>query len=120
LFAALNYLEGKLITRLAKRHRHQEWLAFLKTIDDQTPADLDIHAGVKDLSRMGRQGPRGTPAAGVTVLTRNATGKIESVRLMHRPLPMVLAFSAELARRVGGELDPEPLIIRHDFTRSPQ
>src|SRR5205085_7953261 len=32
LFAALNYLEGKLITRIAKRHRHQEWLAFLKTI----------------------------------------------------------------------------------------
>ena len=27
LFAALNYLEGKLITRLAARHRHQEWLA---------------------------------------------------------------------------------------------
>jgi len=25
LFAALNYLEGKLITRLAARHRHQEW-----------------------------------------------------------------------------------------------
>ena len=24
LFAALNYLEGKLITRLAARHRHQE------------------------------------------------------------------------------------------------
>ena len=43
LFAALNYLEGKLITRLAARHRHQEWLAFLKTIDDETPADLDIH-----------------------------------------------------------------------------
>src|SRR6201997_5468083 len=43
LFAALNYLEGKLITRLAARHRHQEWLAFLKTIDEETPADLDIH-----------------------------------------------------------------------------
>jgi transposase len=43
LFAALNYLEGKLITRLAPRHRHQEWLAFLKTIDEQTPAELDIH-----------------------------------------------------------------------------
>ena len=27
LFAALNDLEGKLITRLAARHRHQEWLA---------------------------------------------------------------------------------------------
>src|ERR1700726_1580371 len=43
LFAALNYLEGKLITRLAARHRHQEWLAFLKTIDEETPAELDIH-----------------------------------------------------------------------------
>src|ERR1700744_1163497 len=40
LFAALNDLEGKLITRLAARHRHQEWLAFLKTIDEETPGDL--------------------------------------------------------------------------------
>src|SRR5437763_5491267 len=45
LFAALNYLEGKLITRLAARPRpspgqacHQEWLAFLKTIDEETQA----------------------------------------------------------------------------------
>ena len=38
LFAALNYLEGKLITRLAARHRHQEWLAFLKTIDERPRA----------------------------------------------------------------------------------
>src|SRR5580700_1672028 len=30
----------------------------------------------------------GLTAAGVTVLTRNAIGKIESGRLMHRPLPM--------------------------------
>jgi transposase len=29
--------------RLAARHRHQEWLAFLKTIGEETPADLDIH-----------------------------------------------------------------------------
>src|ERR1700758_2153425 len=43
LFAALNYLEGKLITRLSPRHRHQEWLAFLKLIDQQSPGDLDIH-----------------------------------------------------------------------------
>jgi len=43
LFAALNYLDGKLITRIAKRHRHQEWLAFLKTINRETPAGLDIH-----------------------------------------------------------------------------
>ena len=36
-------IEGKLITGLAARHRHQERLAFLKTIDEETPADLDIH-----------------------------------------------------------------------------
>jgi hypothetical protein len=51
----------------------------------------------------------GGRAAGVTVLTRNAAGKIESVRLMHRPLAMVLAFSAELARRLEGKLDPQLL-----------
>lgn len=43
LFAALNYLEGKLITRIAEQHRHQEWLAFLKQIHRQTPKDLAIH-----------------------------------------------------------------------------
>jgi len=26
-----------------KRHRHQEFLAFLKTIDRNTPKHLDIH-----------------------------------------------------------------------------
>ena len=43
LFAALNYLDGKLISRIAKRHRHQEWLAFLKTIDREVPAELTLH-----------------------------------------------------------------------------
>jgi len=43
LFAALNYLDGRLITRIAKRHRHQEWLAFLKTIEQETPSALDLH-----------------------------------------------------------------------------
>lgn len=43
LFAALNYLEGKLITTIAEQHRHQEWLAFLKKIDQETPKSLAIH-----------------------------------------------------------------------------
>lgn len=43
LFAALNYLEGKLITTLAEQHRHQEWLAFLKKIHRETPKHLAIH-----------------------------------------------------------------------------
>jgi transposase len=43
LFAALDYLEGRLITRIASKHRHQEWLAFLRKIDSETPKDMDIH-----------------------------------------------------------------------------
>jgi transposase len=43
LFAALNALEGKLITRTEKRHTHVEWLRFLKQIDRETPKHLDVH-----------------------------------------------------------------------------
>lgn len=43
LFAALELLEGKVIGTCMPRHRHQEWLKFLKLIDAQTPPDLDIH-----------------------------------------------------------------------------
>jgi transposase len=43
LFAALNALEGRLITRTEKHHTHVEWLRFLKQIDRETPQDLDIH-----------------------------------------------------------------------------
>lgn len=43
LFAALDTMEGKLIGKCMARHRHQEWIKFLKLIDQQTPADLDLH-----------------------------------------------------------------------------
>jgi transposase len=43
LFAALNYLEGKLITRMEVKHTHVEWLRFLKQIDRETPKELCIH-----------------------------------------------------------------------------
>jgi len=43
LFAALELAEGRLIGTCMSRHRHQEWLAFLKLIDAQTPPDLDLH-----------------------------------------------------------------------------
>ena len=43
LFAALNVAEGKLIGTCLSRHRHQEWIKFLRQIDEQTPAGLDLH-----------------------------------------------------------------------------
>ena len=46
------------------------------------------------------------PVSGSTTLTRNAAGLIESIRLHHRPLSMVVRFSAELGRRLHGHVDP--------------
>jgi transposase len=43
LFAALNTLTGEVLGTCAKKHRHQEWLAFLRTINKSTPTDKDIH-----------------------------------------------------------------------------
>lgn len=43
LFAALNYLDGKIISRAETRHTHVEWLRFLKQLDRDTPGDLDLH-----------------------------------------------------------------------------
>ena len=43
LFAALNYLDGKIIGQTAARHRHQEWLRFLKKLDAQTAGELTLH-----------------------------------------------------------------------------
>ncbi len=43
LFAALNYLDGKLIARTEQLHTHVEWLRFLKQIERETPKGLDLH-----------------------------------------------------------------------------
>ena len=43
LFAALNILDGKVIGTCMPRHRHQEWLKFLRLIDQQTPKKRDSH-----------------------------------------------------------------------------
>ena len=50
LFAALNYLDGKLIARTEERHTHVEWLRFLKQIDRETPKELDLHLIVDNYS----------------------------------------------------------------------
>jgi hypothetical protein len=47
----------------------------------------------------------GEDVAGTTILTRNDAGLIESVQLYHRPLNIVVRFSAELGRRLQGKLD---------------
>ena len=43
LFAALNVLDGQVIGQCQQRHRHIEWLKFLRQIDRETPKDKTLH-----------------------------------------------------------------------------
>lgn len=43
LFAALNTATGHVISMCSKRHRHSEWLKFLRLIDKETPKRLAVH-----------------------------------------------------------------------------
>lgn len=50
LFAALNTLEGTVMVQFHRRHRHQEFLVFLRTIDEAVPAEYEIHLVLDNLS----------------------------------------------------------------------
>lgn len=60
LFAALNVLNGVVQASCKPRHRHQEFLAFLREIVTAVPAELDIHGIVDNYAthslRRSRQG----------------------------------------------------------------
>lgn len=43
LFAALNVLDGTIISDCKQQHRHQEFLQFLNQIDKETPPELQLH-----------------------------------------------------------------------------
>ena len=43
LFAALDIASGEVLTQCKRRHRHQEFLQFLRHIDANVPNDLEVH-----------------------------------------------------------------------------
>ncbi len=43
LFAAMSTLDGSVISMCDERHRHQEWLEFLRVIEDVTPPGKQLH-----------------------------------------------------------------------------
>jgi putative transposase len=43
LFAALDVATGAVFTECKPRHRHQEFLSFLRSLDACVPAELDVH-----------------------------------------------------------------------------
>jgi len=50
LFAALNVFTGEVIGECKQRHRHQEFLSFIKTVEKQTPEDMALHIIVDNYS----------------------------------------------------------------------
>ena len=50
LFAALDIATGEVMTPCKPRHRHQEFLQFLRHIEDNVPRDLDVHVVVDNYS----------------------------------------------------------------------
>src|SRR5713226_8917990 len=43
LFAALDFLQGRVIGQCYERHRHQEFLKFLRQLDQEFPGDVALH-----------------------------------------------------------------------------
>ena len=50
LFAALDIATGEVMTQCKPRHRHQEFLQFLRHIENNVPRDLDVHLVVDNYS----------------------------------------------------------------------
>ncbi len=50
LFAAIEMAQSKVIGTCMARHRHQEWIKFLRLIDRETPPQLDLHLIVDNYS----------------------------------------------------------------------
>ncbi|WP_332742476.1 IS630 family transposase [Hydrogenophaga sp.] len=48
LFAALRKLEDAVISMCQDRHRHEEWLRFLRLLDRKTPKHLQVHLIVEN------------------------------------------------------------------------
>jgi transposase len=55
LFAALDVLKGEVIGQCLPRHRHQEFLKFLRRLDRDTPGTLDIHCIVDNYATHKKQ-----------------------------------------------------------------
>lgn len=58
LFAALNTVTGEIMGECKPRHRHQEFLSFLKTVEKQTPKELDLHLIVDNYATHKHEGVR--------------------------------------------------------------
>ena len=92
LFAALNMLDGTVIGECMPRHRHREFLRFLKTIEQRTLPNLDLHLIVDNYAT------HKTPAV-KRWLKRHARFHLHFTPTSGSWLNMVERFFAEITRK---------------------
>jgi hypothetical protein len=71
------------------------------------------HAGLTSYLQWRATAFGGMEIRGVTILDRDADGEVTRAAIHHRPLPMVLRFSAELRDRLSGVVSAEHFVGWH-------
>ena len=119
---ALRDESGATFRQVASSHVRLEGSIFASPIDgrDKVWTSLRAAGGITDALRFTHESMApdrsylewelealGQRFHGVTVLTLDSSGLIGKVALHHRPLGAVLAFSAEMGRRLGSSLGPD-------------
>lgn len=92
LFAALDVAKGRVLAECKPRHRHQEYLAFLKRIDEDVDAALDVHLIVDNYATHKHPNVK-------TWLAKHPRFHVHFVPTQSSWLNMVERFFAELTNR---------------------
>jgi len=124
LFAALEVAQGKVVGQCYARHRHQEFLAFLKQLDQEFPGEMKLHVVMDNygthkhpkiqnwLQRHPRFIPHFTPTSSSWLnLVERWFGELTSKRIRRGTFVSVADLQAAIAEFLASwNVDPKPLI----------
>jgi transposase len=124
LFAALEVAQGKVVGQCYARHRHQEFLAFLKQLDQEFPGEMKLHVVMDNygthkhpkiqnwLQRHPRFIPHFTPTSSSWLnLVERWFGELTGKRIRRGTFVSVADLQAAIAEFLASwNVDPKPLI----------
>ena len=117
-FAGEIVLEATTLARLAAgMHSVAAILAAASSIYESLEFTAEAHSGSTTYLQWCATAFGGMQIAGVTVLERGASGKIVAAAIHHRPLGLVLRFSAEIRDRLAGVI-PADYFLTDSVSRS--
>ena len=99
-----------LVTPIEGRELVATVMATASSIYETLEFTDSAHAGSTSYLQWRATAFGGMEIRGVTILDRDGDGKVTSAAIHHRPLPMVLRFSAELGDRLSGVLSAEHFV----------